>query len=94
MTSERPSVAASVRKFQRQVGAGSHLVDASLATVVHESSPSALLGLTGGGRLWDDAILTAMGRSCERPMIYPMSNPTDLAECTAEVRLTTVPPYP
>jgi len=68
-----------------QVAAGSPLVDASLESVVREAKPSVLLGLTGAGRLWDERVLTAMGESCERPMIGPLSNPTDRAECTAEV---------
>jgi malic enzyme len=73
-----------------QVDVGSPLVDAPLERVVREAKPSALLGLTGAGRLWDDKVLTAMGESCERPMIGPLSNPTDRAECTAEVIETRV----
>jgi hypothetical protein len=34
-------------------------------------------------QLWDEKVLAAMAKTCDRPMIFPMSNPTDRAECTA-----------
>jgi len=45
-----------------------------------------LIGVSGQGGLFDEAVLTAMGEACERPVILPLSNPTRSAEATpAEV---------
>ena len=41
-------------------------------------------GVSGQGGLSDEAVLTAMGEVCERPVILPLSNPTRSAEATPE----------
>jgi len=56
----------------------------SLEDVIRAVKPSAIVGLTGVGGLWSGKVLEAMGEGCARPMIFPMSNPTDNAECTAD----------
>uniref|UniRef100_A0A7S0RGB6 Malic enzyme n=1 Tax=Pyramimonas obovata TaxID=1411642 RepID=A0A7S0RGB6_9CHLO len=83
ITAARPpgSLAPSVATFARPKG--ERLSASSLLEVIEEVKPTALIGLTGAGKMWGADVLAAMGRSCDRPMIFPMSNPTDRAECTA-----------
>ncbi|KAJ7530200.1 hypothetical protein O6H91_15G084700 [Diphasiastrum complanatum] len=58
---------------------------ASLLEVVKSVKPDILLGLSGVGGIFSKEVLEAMRESTsKRPAIFPMSNPTKNAECTAE----------
>lgn len=46
--------------------------------------PTALLGASGRPGIFTREVLEAMGRVNSRPIIFAMSNPTSLSECTAE----------
>jgi len=83
ITSARPTPEEGWGSLARFVRPDAALAEKSLLEVIQEVGPSALIGLTGSGKLWDDKVLAAMAKSCDRPMIFPMSNPTDRAECTA-----------
>ena len=55
-----------------------------LPELIARLRPGVLIGVSGQGGLFDEAVLTAMGEVCERPVILPLSNPTRSAEATPE----------
>jgi len=55
-----------------------------LDEVVKKYKPTMLLGMTGVGGLFTEEIIRDMATNCERPVLFPLSNPTIKAECTAE----------
>lgn len=61
---------------------------APLLDVVLAARPTMLLGLTGVGGTFTEAAIKAMAAAVDRPIIFPLSNPTSNAECTAEQALT------
>ncbi|MFW5876829.1 MAG: NAD-dependent malic enzyme [Myxococcota bacterium] len=52
----------------------------SLLETVRNAEASVLIGLSGRPGAFDEAICHAMAENCERPIILPLSNPTDSAE--------------
>lgn len=46
--------------------------------------PTAIVGVAGTGRAFDEKVLTALAKQVERPIVFALSNPTSKAECTAE----------
>ncbi|QDH17364.1 NAD-dependent malic enzyme [Swingsia samuiensis] len=55
-----------------------------LATVVSTVKPSILIGVSGVSGLFKEDIIREMAEHCERPIIFPLSNPTSHAEATPE----------
>lgn len=55
-----------------------------LSDVVKKYKPTILLGVTTVGGLFNESLVKEMAANCERPIIFPLSNPTTKAECTAE----------
>jgi len=66
----------------RSVPGGKELTD--LAEVIRVFKPHALFGLTGAGPVWTEEVCKAMIETCERPLIFPLSNPSSRAEVTFE----------
>lgn len=59
-----------------------------LKDTVDKVKPTILLGLSGAGRTFTEDVVRSMAANTERPIIFPLSNPTDHAECTAEEAFT------
>lgn len=54
-----------------------------LVDVVNAVKPNVLIGSAAVGGAFDQAVLDAMCKNCERPVIFALSNPTVRSECTA-----------
>lgn len=52
----------------------------SLQAVVDNAKPTVLVGVSGQGGLFTEAVVRSMAASTDRPIILPLSNPTDHAE--------------
>jgi malate dehydrogenase (oxaloacetate-decarboxylating) len=75
----------------RSAVAGWALADptkASLVEVIEGARPSILIGVTGVFGLFSEEVVRAMAAADDRPIIFPLSNPTNHAEATAEDVLT------
>jgi malate dehydrogenase (oxaloacetate-decarboxylating) len=55
-----------------------------LQTVVERLAPTVLIGTSTCAGAFDQAVIEALCRGCERPIVLPLSNPTPLAEVTPE----------
>jgi len=62
----------------------SSLEGLTLLETVKNVKPTILIGLSGVGGLFSDDVLSAMGQTTKTPVIFPLSNPTSRAECSAE----------
>lgn len=54
-----------------------------LSTVKHVK-PTILIGLSGARGIFTESVLREMAKHVERPVVLPLSNPSDHSECTAE----------
>lgn len=55
-----------------------------LVEIIKYVKPHALFGLTGAGPAFGEDVVQEMCRHCDRPLIFPLSNPTSQAEISAE----------
>ncbi|UCF21093.1 MAG: NAD-dependent malic enzyme [Gemmatimonadota bacterium] len=56
----------------------------SLEETVINAKPTILIGTSGTPGMFTAPVISAMARFNERPLIFPLSNPTSKSECTAE----------
>ncbi len=56
----------------------------TFADAVRVVRPTAIIGVSTIAKLFDRDVIEEMSRINERPVIFPYSNPTSRAECTAE----------
>jgi malic enzyme len=56
----------------------------SLEETVVNAKPTILIGTSGTPGMFTETVVRAMAQFNERPMVFPLSNPTSKSECTAE----------
>ena len=56
----------------------------NLTAAVMDVKPTILVGTSTAPKTFTEEIVKAMASWCEHPIIFPLSNPTELAEATAE----------
>lgn len=69
---------------QREMNHYGFTGDADLVEVIRRVKPTVLVGTTAVGGSFKEEAIREMAKHCERPVILPLSNPTSLAECTAQ----------
>jgi malate dehydrogenase (oxaloacetate-decarboxylating)(NADP+) len=72
-----------IADFQRPF-AHDHEPVGSFAAAVEAIKPTAIIGVSTVPKLFNRAVIEAMARINDRPIIFPYSNPTSRSECTAE----------
>lgn len=55
-----------------------------LKDIIAHVKPHALIGLSAQGGAWKEEDIQELCKHCEQPLVFPLSNPTDKAEITAE----------
>src|SRR5262249_27707979 len=53
-----------------------------LAEAVAQVKPTVLIGVSTVGGLFTERVIRDMAKNVDRPIVFPLSNPTDKAECT------------
>ena len=59
-----------------------------LAEAVEAFKPTVLIGVSTTHGAFTEKVIRAMAKNVDRPIIFPLSNPTDNAECTPEQAYT------
>ncbi|EKN3756877.1 NAD-dependent malic enzyme [Yersinia enterocolitica] len=59
-----------------------------LQAAIEAFKPTALIGVSTTGGAFTKGVIETMGKLNDRPIIFPLSNPTDRAECTPEQAYT------
>ncbi|GAQ86598.1 malate dehydrogenase (decarboxylating) [Klebsormidium nitens] len=83
ITKDRKPLLPLYSAYARDPGENALPEGANLLKVIQEVKPDFLIGLSGCGGLFNKEILREMAKR-DRPVIFPMSNPTSKAEATAE----------
>lgn len=57
---------------------------ASLLEVMHGAKPDILIGVSGQAGLFSEEVIKAMKQHCDKPIVFPLSNPSRQVEATPE----------
>ena len=60
----------------------------SFIDVINDFKPTGIIGVSTVPKLFNQAVIEAMSKVNDRPIIFPYSNPTSRSECTAEEAYT------
>ncbi len=77
---QRP-LAQSLENLQDWTVAGENI---SLLEVMQNGKPDILIGVSGQPGLFTEEVIKTMHAHCERPIVFPLSNPTSRVEATPE----------
>lgn len=61
-----------------------HSVVTEPTAIVENVRPTVLIGVSGKPGVFSQPVLATLARNVERPVVFALSNPTALVECTAE----------
>ena len=89
VTSDRPNLEDFKAAYARPVGevAGFAAHDRSRITLeetIRHFKPTILIGTSGTPGLFSEAVVRGMAAVNDRPIVFPLSNPTSKSECTAQ----------
>ena len=76
LTQNSPHLTEEQRRFARTDAASA----GDLEAVVKLAKPTVLIGVTGQPGLFSEGVIRAMAAGAERPLIFPLSNPTSRSE--------------
>jgi malate dehydrogenase (oxaloacetate-decarboxylating) len=80
----RPEQLPYARKEQEVQGWKQPNGEISLLDVVRNAKPSVLIGVSGQPGAFSEQVVREMAKHSERPVIFPLSNPTSRSEATAQ----------
>ena len=69
---------------EQKIYARPHAPSKDLVAAIESLKPSVLIGVSTVGGAFNQKVIEAMAKINDRPVIFALSNPTELAECTAE----------
>ena len=61
-----------------------HDVKEDLCEIIESIRPTALIGISGQGQAFSRDVLELMAEINDRPIVFALSNPTSVSECTAQ----------
>jgi malate dehydrogenase (oxaloacetate-decarboxylating) len=80
----RPEQMLYARKDEEVKGWGQANGEIALLDVVRNAKPSVLIGVSGQGGAFTEQVVCEMARHTQRPVIFPLSNPTTRSEATPQ----------
>jgi malate dehydrogenase (oxaloacetate-decarboxylating) len=74
---------AEVKRWKRNGADGAQgLPEQALAELVRQVRPTMLIGVSTAAGAFTEAVVREMAKHCDRPIIFPLSNPAPVAEAT------------